>query len=1504
MSAKITRLRIAGFKSFADPATIDILPGLTGIVGPNGCGKSNVVEALRWAMGESSARALRGGELDDLIFAGTSARSARSLAEVTLWLEEATGLAPPPFADSDALEICRRAERGSGSDFRLNGRPLRARDITTLFADLSSGARSSSIVSQNRVAALISAKPEERRSLLEEAAGITGLHARRHDAELKLRQAEGNMERSEDLRQQIEIRLEQLETQSAQARAYRGLSETIRDDEAALAWLLLRRAEQSVERTAAQLHAAEAERDESAASARQAEQEGTSQKNRILSLREQVETLREARDKKRVSTETTREALTQARNASEQSAQHLNQLEADQVLALSRLEETRSRQEVLTTAITALDSQLSDLPGKHVELSALARSSTEALSAAEEKRQALTDRLVTQRLAAQSLQTEHESLTHRIATLELQEKQLATALAEINAKLPDETTLHSLQSVLDSKRHQRKDAEAELMTLTRAHQEARMATSQAEQEVSRASAEAERTRDALERLNLRLQSLGTQCIAHEAELASLAEASLSEETLSAYDEKAQQLLAERDQARDAAEQTRLALNEHQHELSQIEAESQSLSRQRVILEREYAQAQDACARHENQIAGIASQWAELEAQNADPGQLNNARMAREATEARIASLHLQSETLSHDRHRTRQELETCEKERRDIEAKALALRARHEALVATQQTEALPSPLIDTLIIPPGLERAVASALDETLNASLDEVQERAWALLPPIEALPLPQPSLPLSSLLGFPPTLSRCLKAIGLVEDSATALALQNRLLPGQSLVSREGALWRWDGYRKAGNLTSNALNRVEQLASLRALNADIDALEKALLPLTQNVEALSQQEQAQTTQLTVLRETLQQEEAGLKTCRQSETALVSQQEQLSSQHDRLAQNRDEVIIQLNEMASRVATAREALASLAAEETIQTQKSAAQEKLTRSHLAAEQTMERVRHLEVACSDAQEKATRLRLQKESDATKARTLDAALAQAREDQAELESQQDRLNRVDHKAYLTTCQKALNTQRDALGALEARVVATRQIVDTLGKEIGTASKALQAQRDLRLSLTSRLSALTPQHQAVQKALAEAEKQRVHLAPVPDLSPLEREVREAQSNEANCRATDQKTREALRETEISLERITQEKEQLGLRLSENEALCSTLQDDLTRLQERLTQGEKGLSSKRDEETRLEMASVEEISALENAEDAFSSAASALAGIESALEALAETRRQAEARSASARENAIRLQERLTQACAQLEKLEDTRNTISQEGFDLPLTEQSETTLKRRLARNQKEREALGPVNLLAEEEYGEARTQSDHLAREHDELTSAIGRLRGSITMLKKEGRERLQAVFVEVDRHFQSLFARMFNGGKAHLGLVGSDDPLEAGLEIFAQPPGKKLSTLSLLSGGEQALTALSLIFATFRCQPAPLCILDEVDAPLDDANVERLCGLLRDMTEEAQTRFLIVTHHQLTMAHMDRLFGVTMQERGVSQVLSVDLSLATSFAETGSLAVAT
>jgi chromosome segregation protein len=306
--------------------------------------------------------------------------------------------------------------------------------------------------------------------------------------------------------------------------------------------------------------------------------------------------------------------------------------------------------------------------------------------------------------------------------------------------------------------------------------------------------------------------------------------------------------------------------------------------------------------------------------------------------------------------------------------------------------------------------------------------------------------------------------------------------------------------------------------------------------------------------------------------------------------------------------------------------------------------------------------------------------------------------------------------------------------------------------------------------------------------------------------------------------------------------------------------------------------------------------LDALEVAEAAHRRTADALVQAETLAAQADRAARAAEAALASARERVVRLEGEATQAeqawvvVAEriLERLGAAPAMPDPAAAAGP---ESEEKARRKLERLQREREEMGPVNLRAEVEAEEIGKQIDTIVREHAELTTAIAKLRGSIGHINRQGRERLSEVFQAVDTHFQALFARMFGGGRAHMALVGSDDPLAAGLEIYAQPPGKKLATLSLLSGGEQALTALSLIFAVFRCNPAPVCVLDEVDAPLDDINVERFCTLLSDMVRETGTRFIVVTHHYLTMARMDRLYGVTMQERGVSRLLSVDLQRA-------------
>ncbi|MDP3899360.1 MAG: chromosome segregation protein SMC, partial [Mesorhizobium sp.] len=276
-------------------------------------------------------------------------------------------------------------------------------------------------------------------------------------------------------------------------------------------------------------------------------------------------------------------------------------------------------------------------------------------------------------------------------------------------------------------------------------------------------------------------------------------------------------------------------------------------------------------------------------------------------------------------------------------------------------------------------------------------------------------------------------------------------------------------------------------------------------------------------------------------------------------------------------------------------------------------------------------------------------------------------------------------------------------------------------------------------------------------------------------------------------------------------------------------------------------------------------------------------------AIQALSESREaraRAEERLAAADERRRETEARIQEAIGVPPHLV-IRHAGLEEGADLPDIGE----IERKLERLRVERERLGAVNLRAEEEQAELTERLELIVAEREDVIEAIRKLRQAIQSLNREGRERLLAAFDVVNVQFQRLFTHLFGGGTAELQLVESDDPLEAGLEILARPPGKKPQTMTLLSGGEQALTAMALIFAVFLTNPAPICVLDEVDAPLDDHNVERFCNLMDEMAATTETRFVIITHNPITMARMNRLFGVTMAEQGVSQLVSVDLQTA-------------
>ncbi|WP_428484289.1 chromosome segregation SMC family protein [Rhodopila sp.] len=1141
MPVSFRRLRISGFKSFAEPTSVEIMPGLTGIVGPNGCGKSNVIEALRWAMGESSARSLRGGEMEDVIFAGTAGRASRNIAEVTLVLDETTGRAPPPFHEQPELEILRRIERGSGSAYRINGREVRARDVQTLFADLASGARASAMVSQGRVGALVGAKPEDRRAVLEEAANITGLHARRHEAELKLRAAEANMARAEDLRAQLELQLNGLQRQARQASRYRNISVAIRTAESELLALQRARVEHARAAAAAALHDAE------------------------LAVA--------------AATEAATAATTQATEAAA-TLPPLREQEADH---RTRLERHRVAQEQIAAEAQRAGAELAEA----------------------------------QRRVGQI----HQDLTHA--------QQLRHDATAADQRLAAE----EIGLVQADAGH---DARSEA---------AEAAAGAAADAVQVAEAEANRATEAAAEANARAQA-------------------------------AAQLLAQ-------AEQRAKRLND------QFQTASQD--RARIAAEQvdpaAIARATEAAAQAE--AAVTAARQA-----------VEQAEQARSAAAAALAA--------------AREAHTTADSSRARLAAESQAL----SEILAVKDSERWP-PMLDKLTVADGLEAALGAVLGEELTSALNPGAPRHWRELPPFDPAPaLPARATALTRFVQGPPALARALSQIGVVETEQDGTDHQTVLLPGQSLVSRSGAVWRWDGYTIQAGTPTQAAVRLRQRNRLAGLRARLTVAEQDA------ATARTARTAAETT---------------------AHAAAAAEQQARATRRDR-------------EQA--VERGRAGLAALRAQAATATAKmAAADDQLARTTLERDEAL-----------------------------------IALAQAREANSALPD--------------------IAALRDAVNAARANLLIER-----------ARENCARSERDL----------LARDH------AARVNRRRTIVA--------ERAGWSERARDAAGRVTDL----AARQTDAA--------------------------DTLKALEARPSE--------------IALRRTEALDALGAAETAHRQAAETLSVTLTHASGADRAARAAEAALAGRREDAVRTEGGLQQASHAwgvvaeriLERL-GANPALPDPPADL--SQDNEDRARKRLERQLKEREEMGPVNLRADQEATAVETRIGGLETERAELTAAIAKLRGSIGHLNREGRERLAAVFQQIDRNFQQLFTRMFGGGRAHLALVGSDDPLEAGLEIYAQPPGKKLATLSLLSGGEQALTALSLIFAVFRCNPAPVCVLDEVDAPLDDANVERFCTLLEDMVRETGTRFLVVTHHPLTMARMDRLYGVTMQERGVSRLLSVDL----------------
>ena len=1132
---KFKSVRISGFKSFLEPTEILINDGLTGVVGPNGCGKSNIVEAVKWVMGENSARQMRGDEMDDIIFAGTSERPARNFAEVSIKLDNSERKAPANFNHLEEIEISRKIEREKGSIYRVNSKQVRARDIQLIFADNGTGARSSGIVSQGRIAQIIDATSEDRRIILEEAANIKGLHNRRHEAELKLNGANENLNRLMDIEQTYQDQLIELEKQGRKAARYRSVGDRLRKAEATLFLTLLNTAE-----------------------------------NEFNDFKKHLDIAKENVNKGQINvskhTEAKQEILDELPEFKKLETKKITVLQSLNITKI-RLEEEKSSAKTTLNNILNQISQIETDIQREVEIKQDAKKTLLSLFAEEEKLKSESTNFLTKKTDALKLVKDLKAKTEEANT------KLSTITSEIYSIKSDKSDLEKRISVLTDKI---KNSEFQISEFNSKEDE-----------------------QLLKKNNQQLSKL-------------------------------KQILRNKNQN----------LVSNKQELIKLEEKEVKLSDQKSNTDQNF---------------------------NVINAELNS-----------LSSI-LGDDTLNKN---------SLEKSINNIG----------------------------------NLEKAIGSVLGETLLAPIHSDQNHFlkntyWRNdLKTKFSSELPKGAIPIISEIKKNSILDIALIGVGIVKDEETAYDLQKNLSFGQALTTSKGGLWRWDGFVQPQGVQNGYSERLQQIAKLKLLQNKLPAVTK---------------------EQKVIESKIDENQLGISKCKRDIIELESQISELIKNSNTL-------------------------------------------ELTNSKL-----------------DAKLLSSKVLLKEHLDITKI------------SQKELVGLKNQLN------------NSIN-----LPSLLADELKIRNIADQCRNEL---ADAMASEQQIKT------------HESFQA----------------------RNLMQINNQSENWKK---------REIEASM-RLMSLQDRLK-KLKDDQKRLTSLPDDFEKREEDLNkQIDKAVQDK-------------------------NIASDKLVHTETNLHNIEKLEREAEQKVSSFREEMIKIEASLNLARTKIQNIEarvfeklriNTDKLLEIVGFNEKNNlNVSIELLERTVQRLINERESLGAVNLRAEEEMKEMKEKIETMSSERIDLELAIEKLRTGIFELNKEGRQRLKDSFNDVNKNFKDLFQKLFGGGDAELKLVGSEDPLKAGLEVLASPPGKKMQLLSLLSGGEQALTAISLIFSVFLCNPAPICILDEVDAPLDDTNVGRFCDLLNKIVAETNTYFMVVTHHRLTMAKMDRLFGVTMEQKGISRLVSVNL----------------
>ena len=1131
----VKKLKISGFKSFAHPTEILIEDGVTGIIGPNGCGKSNVFEAIRWVMGETSSKSLRSGSMDDVIFNGTQSLPAKNIAEVTIELDKFEGDIQNILTNEKKVIISRTLERGVGSFYKINNKDVRAKDVSILFYDSGSGPRSSSIISQGNIDQVINYKPIDRKIILEDAAGTSGLQARRHESELKLQSTELNLEKLEINLNNLGEQKRTLSRQARQAERYENLSQSIKFYQSVLTF--------------------------------------SEWQENIIKINKENENINEIKSS--------------LKDCFEKSEIQRNKINENK----NKIEKSIQRKELLSKKMFSTENEINNLKNK-----------------------------------LEGIQNKRNEIGNFLKTI-------------LNDKNLEVKKFKDLQNYIFS----------------------------------------------------------------------LEEKIKNKTDLFSYKEKLTQLNVEETNLKNELKQLEtIFVNEIQLTLGE-EFRSDNLKEEKESLLSKKEGLVEEAKRIANDLVSIENSKKKTN--------LNFLENEKKKLEKNIFS---QKNNIS--KNINEENSQKILSEELDIEIETLSKRLTEiitEIKTLNQLTGSnnLPKETILSLIkIKSGFENTVYASLMYELDATLKKSRKR-WVKQNILNLIPIE------NSLLNYvkgPDELKPVLSQIGFVKTTEEAFKLQKNLNVGQSLVDKQGNIWRWDGFISEENLQNKKI--IDAQLKINKLEEEQKVINQKLFSQNKKKDKLKEIQ------------------------KKIEEKKILESKDL----EKIYQDLDKIV---------------------------------------ENISSER--EKISILEYDSKKYFEKNNEINNQVQE-------VDSKLKIIQEKENLLIKSENESNNNDKKVVekkIRDLDKTIDEKRNEISSIKEIIVKEELNQSYLNNDILKSKKSL-VEADKQIQILSER----------EKRYLEANKR------------LEVQPDQLNSKIDNFFGVYNAFKNDYEETENNLNNLLNN-------LNNEESKMVNLNNKRENCRNEITKVEILLNNFREKEKELRNIIFEK------------------------------TKRQPE----------------------ELQNEKSFRD-LKQKSFD---------EINKYLEKIIFQREQMGPVNLRAKIEEKEIESTISEIELEKNDLVQAIEKLRVAINKINSEGKNRLVSAFDKVNKNFSDLFKKLFNGGEAKLELVKSDDPLQTGLEIFARPPGKKLSNISLLSGGEKTLTAISLIFSIFLINPSPICILDEVDAALDDINVEKFCKILAELKNNTKTKFLIITHHKTTMSSIDRVYGVTMAQKGISDIVSVD-----------------